>query len=377
MLQVVPRLNSGGVERGAIEIAEAVVAAGGRALVASEGGRLEDALRAVGGELARLPAASKNPLEIWRNAGRLAALIARHRVDLIHARSRAPAWSALWAARRAGAPFVTTYHGVYSENFPLKRRYNAVMAAGDRVIAISEHVAARIRSRHGVAPERIAVIPRGADTRIFARDAAGPARTAALRAAWGLTDETRPLVLMPGRLTRWKGQTVFLDALARLRDRGGPEALGLLVGADEGDGRFRAELEAQIARLGLAQRARLVGGCDDMPAAYALGRLAVSASTEPEAFGRVAVEAQAMGVPVIASAHGGALETVAPGETGWLTPPGDASALAEALSAALSTPETRLRAMGAAAEARARAQFSVAAMQSATLAVYRALLSGG
>ncbi|MEO1330920.1 MAG: glycosyltransferase family 4 protein [Pseudomonadota bacterium] len=376
VLQVTPRLNSGGVERGALEIAEAITAAGGRALIASEGGRLEPRLAEVGAELVRLPVASKNPLEIQRNVGRLAEAIRAQGVDLIHARSRAPAWSALGAARRTATPFVTTYHGVYNEGAPGKRFYNSVMARGDRVIAISEMIADLIWARHGVGMDRVRVIHRGADTRLFSADAVAPERVATLRAAWGLIEETRPIVLLPGRLTRWKGQTVFLEALAILRRRGGPAALALLVGGDEGDGAFHNELAAQIERLELGAEARLVGACEDMPAAYRLGDLAVSASTDPEAFGRVAVEAQAMGLPVIATAHGGALETVAAGETGWLVAPRSPEALAEALAEALGMAAEGRWAMSEAAVARARERFSVAAMQSSTLAVYRELLEG-
>ncbi|MBC7799726.1 MAG: glycosyltransferase, partial [Gemmatimonadaceae bacterium] len=148
VLQVLPRLESGGVERGTVEIAQAVVAGGGTALVASQGGRLVAAVERAGGRHIRMPLATKNPLAIWRNTGRLAALIRDQHVSIIHARSRAPAWSALWAARRCGTPFVTTYHGVYNEGAPGKRRYNSVMARGDRVIAISRHIAAVIAARH-------------------------------------------------------------------------------------------------------------------------------------------------------------------------------------------------------------------------------------
>lgn len=375
ILQVLPELNAGGVERGALEIADAIVKAGGRALVASAGGRLEPRLATLGAEPVTLPLASKNPLTLRANAAALADVVRHASVDVVHARSRAPGWSAFWAARQTQTPFVTTYHGTYSEGLPLKRTYNSVMARGRPTIAISQFISDLIRARHGVAAEDIVVIPRGADIRHFAVEAVDPRRPEALARSWGVADDTRPLILLPGRLTRWKGQTVFLEALAALKARSGPHAfLGVIVGAEKAGaaaGPFQAELEAKIADLGISDVARLVGHCDDMPAAYMLCRWAVSASLDPEAFGRVAVEAQAMGAPVIATAHGGAMETVVAGETGFHVPPGAAADLASTLQAALALNPARYAAMSAAAVARARTRFSVAAMQAATLNVYR------
>ena len=374
ILQLTPELNAGGVERGTLEIAQAVVAAGGRALVASAGGRLAARLRVHGAQSVILPLATKNPAQMLLNAARLTRLIRREGVDIVHARSRAPAWSGHLAARRTGVRFITTYHGTYSENFPGKKQYNAVMAKGDPVIAISEFIAAHVAARHGVPPERIEVIPRGADLAVFNEAKTSAARVGALAEAWGLADDLRPVFMLPGRLTRWKGQTLFLDALALLKARLGAEAFqGVLVGGEAAEGpmgKFERELRGRIAALGLQDVARLVGHCDDMPAAYRLAGYAVSASLEPEAFGRVAVEAQAMGAPVIAAAHGGAMETVVDGETGWRFEPGSAEALAAAMEHALGVSKERRRAMAEAGVALVRARFSVAAMQAATLAVY-------
>ncbi|MEM9725389.1 MAG: glycosyltransferase family 4 protein [Pseudomonadota bacterium] len=374
ILQLTPELNAGGVERGTLEIAQAVAAAGGRALVASAGGRLMGRLAGVGAEGVTLPLASKNPATLLLNARRLARLITREGVDIVHARSRAPAWSGLWAAERAGARFMTTYHGAYSESFPGKRAYNEVMARGDPVIAISHFIAELVMERHQTPPERLRVIPRGADLSVFNEARTTGARVAALANQWGVADDPRTVVLLPGRLTRWKGQTLFVEALALLKTRLGADAFqGVIVGGGAAEapmGRFERELRAQIAAADLGDVVRLVGHCDDMPAAYQLSGYAVSASLEPEAFGRVAVEAQAMGVPVIAAAHGGALETVAAGETGWVFEPGSAEALADALAEALEQSREARRTMGLAAEARVRRRFSTEAMQNATLAVY-------
>jgi glycosyltransferase involved in cell wall biosynthesis len=369
VLQVLPRLDLGGVERGAVEIARAIVDAGGRALVASEGGRLAQRLETLGAELVTGPFASKNPLAMLGNAAALARIVREQGVDVIHARSRAPAWSALLAARRTATPFVTTWHGVYSERGPFKRRYNAVMAMGRPTIAISQFIADQIVARTGLDPAHIRVIPRGADMGVFSEDVVGPQRAISLAREWGLVEDSRPVVMLPGRLSRWKGHEDFIRAAAILKARRGGDFLFLIVGDDGGSG-LGERLLSLAGDLGALDVVRLVGACDDMAAAYKLASVVVSASTEPEAFGRVAVEAQAMGRPVIATDHGGARETVEHGRTGWLYPPGDADALAAAAALALDLDPSARAHMGLAGRARAANLFTVAAMQRATLAVY-------
>lgn len=365
VLQVLPALGGGGVERGTVEMAQAITRAGGIALVASAGGRLAAQVEAAGGRNIPLPLDAKNPLAIWRNAARLAAVIRAEGVRLVHARSRAPAWSAWLAARRAGVPFVTTYHGAYGEGIPGKRAYNAVMARGARVIAISHFIADLIIRRHHIDPARIRVIPRGVDPAAFDPATVAPERVRRLAEAWSLPPG-RPVAMLPGRLARWKGQSVFLRALA------GRDVAGVLVGDAGQHSTYARELAAEAVRLGVDLR--LVGHCDDMPAALALADVVVSASVEPEAFGRVVIEAQAMARPVIASAHGGAAETIKDGDTGLLVKPGDAAALGAALDRVLAmAPETRA-ALGARARAAVRARYTVAAMQAATIGVYREVL---
>jgi glycosyltransferase involved in cell wall biosynthesis len=370
VLQVLPMLETGGVERGTIEVAEALVRAGFRALVASAGGRLVPELIHLGAEHVVLPLASKDPWVMWRNAAKLAAVIRDRRIAIVHARSRAPAWSARLAAHRTGARWVTTYHGTYNEGFPLKRRYNAVMASGERVIAISAFIAEHLMARHGTDPARVRIIPRGVDPRRFDPSLVSGERIVKLARAWRIPDAA-PVVLLPGRLTRWKGQEVLIEALARMKRR---DAVAVLAGDDQGRHGYRAGLEALAERLGLGARVRIVGDCADMPAALMLADVVVSASIEPEAFGRVVVEAQAMGRPVVATAHGGAAETVSPGETGWLVPPGDARALAAALDHALSLDAETRMALGARARKSVLARYTTERMCAATLDVYRELL---
>jgi len=366
VLQVLPALDSGGVERGTLEIAEAIIGAGGRALVASAGGRLVGELEALGARHITLPLTTKNPLAIWRNAAALAALVEAEQIKILHARSRAPAWSAWRASRRTGARFVTTYHGAYNENFPGKRLYNGVMARGDRVIAISEFIAGLVRARHGTEPTRLRVIPRGVDPRRFDPALVTPERLRALRDVWHLPRDGTPVVLLPGRITRWKGQAVLIEALARLPHR----AIVILAGDTNTGKSFAAELQALATARGVADRVRLVGHTTDMPAALLLADVVVHASTDPEAFGRTVIEAQAMARPVIASDLGGPRETVEEAVTGWRVPPGDPAALAQAIGWVLDLPAAERAAVGARARQNVLARFTIRAMQDATLAVY-------
>jgi glycosyltransferase involved in cell wall biosynthesis len=370
ILQVLPALGIGGVERGTVDITRAIADAGGTALVASEGGPLVAHVERAGGRHVAMKLGSKNPFRIWRNANRLAKLIRAESVDIVHARSRAPAWSAWLACRRTGARFVTTYHGVYGEDLPFKRRYNAVMARGERVIAGSRYVANLVVNRHGIDPSIIRVIYRGVDATLFDPDIVVPDRIARLAAAWRLPDGHH-VVMLPGRLTSWKGQRVMIAALAKL---GRPDVCCVLVGSDQGRHAYSQMLVRDAERLGVAAQLRLPGPCTDMPAALLLADVVVNASTAPEAFGRTVIEGQAMARLVLATDHGGAVETVEHGVTGWRVPPDDADALAEAVQYALTCPESERRAVGQAAREAVQLRFTVAQMQRETLAVYNELL---
>ena len=371
VLQVLPSLDGGGVERGTIEVAAAITQAGGLALVASAGGRLVPHIERAGGRHFTLPLDSKRPWTVWRNTARLAQVIRAHGVAIVHARSRAPAWSAWPAAQRTGAHFVTTYHGTYSEDVPGKRAYNAIMGRGERVIAISHHIASVIASRHAVDPSRIAVIPRGVDPAVFDPTRIGSDRIRKLATAWRLPDGAE-VILLPARLTRWKGQAVLIEAIALMRRT---DVVAVLAGDAQGRDRYATELAKQAERLGIGERVRVVGHCEDMPAALALAGVVVNASTEPEGFGRVVIEAQSMARPVIAASHGGAAETIEHDVTGWLVNPGDAAQLAVALDWVLGLDAAARAAYGAAARASVEARYTTRAMQDATVAVYREVLA--
>jgi glycosyltransferase involved in cell wall biosynthesis len=369
VLQVIPRLVSGGAERGTVEVAEALVAAGWTAYVASEGGPLEHLIRRSGGIHLQLPLASKNPIRMRRNVGVLERVIRDLDIDIVHARSRAPAWSAWAAAQACGAHFVTTFHNAYGLGSRLKHRYNSIMARGERVIAISTFVAEHAARVYGVDGERLRTIPRGVDLGIFDPRGVTGERMASLAREWRVPDGA-PLVMLPGRLTRWKGGLDFVAAIEALGRR---DIFCVMVGAEQRSG-FRRELEAAIAGRGLGHIFRIVAECRDMPAAYMLADVVVSASTEPEGFGRVIVEAQAMGRPVVATDHGGACETVVPGETGWRVPARAPAALAAAIGEALALDASQRLLFAVKARAHVAAHFTREEMCAKTLAVYEELL---
>lgn len=375
VLQVIPQLETGGAERTTLDVAEALVAAGGAAWVFCEpGGRMEPELLGLGARVLHGPAGSKSPWTMLvANPARLVDLVRTEQLGLIHARSRAPAWGALRAARMAGVPFVTTYHGIYNARSGLKRWYNSIMARGDRVIANSQFTADHLIAQHGTDRSRVRVIPRGVDLVRFDPAAVAPARLQALREAWGLAADAGPVVLLPGRLTGWKGQRPFIRAIGQLA-REGLAVTAILAGDAQGRDAYAAELAALARAEGVGGAVKAVGNCSDMPAAMLLADVVVCPSLDPEAFGRTAAEAQAMGRPVIASNIGGARETVDPGVTGLLTEPGDVGALAAAIRQLLEAGAETRDAMGRTGRTRVERLFSKQALQRATLAVYAELL---
>ena len=376
ILQVIPDLGAGGAERTTIEIAEALTAVGATALVVSRGGRLERDLAKAGGELIRMEnAASKSPFAIAANAAAITRIVRQRKVDLIHARSRAPAWSALWAARRTHRPFVTTYHGVYNRKSDLKRLYNSIMARGDVVIANSEFTAAHVRVEHPAAADRVIAIPRGVDIARFSPDAVSEERRQDLASLWKLDQGPKGvLILLPARLTGWKGQRDAIAAAALLDERGVQGWRMVFAGDAQGRESYEQGLKEQVLGYGLQDRISIVGHCSDMPAAFAIADIVIAPSREPEAFGRVAAEAGAMGRAVIGSDIGGQREVIVQGETGLLITPGHVSALAEAITSLLDRGPEGRAALGAAAQLRIREKFTTSALQRATLAVYDSLI---
>jgi len=371
VMQIVPELVTGGVERGTIDIAKALIAEGFQAIVVSSGGPMQRELDRVGAKHITLNAKSKNLFRMRKNAKLLAQIIRDEGVDIIHARSRAPAWSAYWASKRTGIPFVTTFHATYNISGPLKRFYNSVMTRGDRVIAISYTIKAHMLKEYPVEESRIQVIHRGTDLDLYNPENVSPERIISLSEKWRLPDGV-PVVMLPGRLARWKGQLLLLQALAALKSQ---KIRCLLVGSAQGRNAYVRQIEETAERLGISDRVHVVGDCKDVPAALKLADVVISASTDPEGFGRVAVEGQAMGRPVVAPNHGAAPEQITPGETGWLFKPGDAEDLARCIEEALSLSESQRERLYHACITNARMHFGKQQMTDKTLDIYREVLN--
>ncbi|HVB89604.1 MAG TPA: glycosyltransferase [Beijerinckiaceae bacterium] len=380
ILQIIPRLEAGGAERTTIDIAAALAQAGAIAKVACEGGRLVSELQAKGGVWLPFPASSKNPVAMALNVRKLVRLLAEEKVDLVHARSRAPAWVAFGAATKTRTPWVTTYHGAYGGRSSFKTLYNSVMARGDAVIANSEWTASLIADRHPGAEPRVCVIHRGVDFRSFSPTAVDARRVQKLRREWGASPEQR-IILLAARVTPWKGHRILVEAMKILQQSGANDVLAVMAGDLQGRSAYAKELDQSVRQAGLENHIRRVGHCSDMPAALLAASVVAVPSIQPEAFGRVAVEAQAMGARVVVSDLGAARETVlAPPEvddrerTGWRVAPNDPEALAQALAAALNLGASAADGLAARGRAHVTARFSLDRMCEQTLEVYRMLL---
>lgn len=373
ILQLVEDMRPHGLTRATLDVARAAVAAGARSVIASQGGPLVGEARVGGSEHVELPPPSLNPLRALALGHALGRAIEAHRIDIVHIRTPLYAPVARRRAHKAGLATVATVHAPPPAGpSMLERRRWQALAGSDRVIAVSDFIGRGLVGFAAVAPERLTVVHRGIDPGHFNPAAVKAQRLIALARRLALPDD-RAIVLAAGSIAPRRGYEVLIDAVARL---GREDVLCLILGEDAGDGAASRALEARIEAAGLGGRVRLGGHVEDMAAAYMLADVVVVPSLEPEAFGRVCVEAQAMGRPVVASDHGGARETVIEGETGWLARPGDADALAGALAAAISLDPERRRAMALATRGRVVEHFGRDRMCGQVLAIYEGLLAG-
>lgn len=368
IVQIVPQMNRGGVERGTVEIAEAISARGWKAVVICNGGRMENQLRRAGAEVYTLPVDTKNPLKWPAVRRRLKAVLLSVGADIVHVRSRAPAWIALPLTRAMGIHSISTIHSKFVPQNFVKRIYNQKMLSADGIIAISDYVKSVITSHYSeaISEKAIQVIHRGVDLDVFDPVKVSQHRIVRLSETLNLPDDG-PVVMLPARATEWKGHAPLIEAVARLEAK---DVTLLLLGAGDGHSRFIERLRALAIKTGLDGRLRIASGTDDMPAALMLADVVAMPSTVPEPFGRVALEAQAMGRPVVAFKHGGAIESIQEGETGWLAEPNNVEDLARCLQLALKLGPRQRTIWAKRARAHVESAFSTQQMCEKTLEIY-------
>lgn len=373
VLQVLPAMQGGGVERGTIEIATAMQKEHIENMVVSAGGRLVPELKKIGVPHITLDVGSKNPLKWWKNVRSLRKIIQNEKITIVHVRSRIPAWIAHFALKKCpNVKFLTTFHGKYGTKPEwFKIPYNKIMVSGDLVISISNFISEHIKETYHVPDEKIRLIYRGADVGKFDPVLISSLQIEELTNQWQVPTD-KPVILMPARLSRMKGHLVVLDALHQMKHK---NVTCIFVGSDHGKADFRDELQQKINLLDGQTTVLLEAHCNQMPTAYAISSVVLSASLYPEAFGRTITEAQSMERIVIATAHGGALETIQDGKTGFLVPVGDATALAQTLDKVLDMSVSEREKIGKAASASIIQNFSIDQMCKKTLNVYRELES--
>ncbi len=372
ILQVLPELGQGGVELGTIQIAEALSDKGIENYVASSGGRMEYQLDRLGVDHFTLPLKSKNPLTMWRNAQKLAKIIKEKHINIVHARSRAPAWSAYWAAKKAGAHFITTFHGTYGLGpHNIKKIYNKIMAMGEKVIVISSHIKNHVVQNYHTPTEKLVFIHRCVDTDKFSPQNITAERLQNIIEQYDLPTDKK-LILLIGRLTRWKGQELLIEALAKLKER--QDFHCILTGDDQGRTKYTQELIEKIKQYGMNDCYTFIRHTDDVPALMKACDIVVSASLEPEAFGRIAAEGEAMGKIVIASDIGGSLDNIKDNITGRHFKSGDADDLAQKIAWGLDLPENERKKMSQAAINFIKENFTKQIMCDKTLDVYQQLI---
>jgi len=376
VMQILPALESGGVERGTIDIAKALKKADFEPIVISKGGILVYQLREAGIKHIELPVHSKNPITVYFNNKKLAKLIEENNVDIVHVRSRATMWSSYFACKKTATKLVTTVHGTYSlklwklKIFSLKRIYNAIMLKADAVIAVSDFIKNYLSQNYNEYREaKTTVIQRGADLGYFNYEKVSKNRIIDLSKKWHLPDDKK-IILMPARFTAWKGHEFLIEALTKVKS----DFLCVMVGSDHGHKQFRKKLEGKIVDKKLEGKVRIVGVCKDMPTAYALSHLVVCPSIRAEAFGRIAIEAQASNRIIIATKIGGALETIIDNKTGFLIEVGDIEGFAKAIDQVLEMPKDEANKIGIDARQNVVDNFSNEKMCNETLKVYRSLL---
>ena len=378
VLQVIPKLGYGGAETGCYDIAHYLPENDCGSFIVTSGGELLKFIDKKKVKIIKLPVHSKNPLIIFINFLALVAIILVKNISIVHARSRAPAWSCLLAAKITGRKFVTTFHGTYNFNNKIKKFYNSVMVRSDLIIAGSNFIFSHIKDNYTKylnAKKKLLVIFRGINVDYFDPTTKLDSDEKKLLKKWQI-EKDKKIILLPGRLTGWKGQEVFIEAINLVNIELGYEAFyAVILGSDQGRDLYKKKLIRITEQHRLNNQVKFIDHCNDMALAYKVSDIVISASIEPEAFGRVAVEAQSMEKPIIASDIGGSNETIIDEKTGFLFESNNAKSLSKKILKVLSMDETLLQSIGKEGRKNIIQKFNVEKMCFSTYSEYKKLIN--
>ncbi len=378
VLQVIPKLGYGGAETGCYDIAHYLPENNCKSFIVTSGGELTKFIDRKKVKLIKLPVHSKNPFLILLNSIILVFIILFYNISIVHARSRAPAWSCLIATKLTRRKFVTTFHGTYNFNGKIKKFYNSVMVRSDLVIAGSNFIFSHIKEKYSNlidVKKKLLVIFRGVNVDYFDSSTMLEKDEKKLLNEWGIL-ENKKIILLPGRLTSWKGQELFIEAINLVNIELGYEAFyAVVLGNDQGRDAYKKKLQHLCEQLKIFNQIKFIDSCKNMALAYKVSDIIVSASIEPEAFGRVAVEAQSMEKMIIASNIGGSNETVINEKTGLLFESGDPKSLSKKIIQALTMDESLLKTMGIEGRKNIVKKFNVEKMCFSTYSEYKKLVN--
>ena len=378
VLQVIPKLGYGGAETGCYDLAHYLHENNCTSFIATSGGDLIKFIDKKKVKLFRLPVHSKNPLIIIFNTFALVFIILVNGISIVHARSRAPAWSCFLATKITRKKFVTTFHGTYNFNNSIKKFYNSIMVRSNLIIAGSNFIFSHINknySKYLGAKKKLLVIFRGINVDYFDPSTTTETQEKQLLIDWQI-DKSKKIILLPGRLTSWKGQESFIEALSLVNKELGYDSFyGVILGSDQGRNVYKKKITRLVEQYRLTNQLKFIEHCKNMPVAYKISDLIVSASIEPESFGRVAVEAQSMKKPILASDIGGSNETVENGKTGFLFEAGNPVSLSNKILEILKLDESTLKSMGNEGRKNIIKKFNVEKMCFSTYSEYKKLLN--
>ena len=378
VLQVIPKLGFGGAETGCYDLAHYLAEQDCKSILITSGGQLLKYVRRDKVKVIRLPVQSKNPIIIFFNFIIIFFILLIYKIDIVHARSRAPAWSCLWACFFSGRKFVTTFHGTYNFSSKLKHFYNSVMVRSKLIIGGSNFIFGHINENYqkylNLKKQKLMVIFRGINLEFFNEKNTSKKKMNALVESWKV-DKKKFIILLPGRLTKWKGQEIFIEALNLLiKEHNNENFHAVILGSNQGRDVYSKKLMLLVERYRLGKKITFIENCKEMPLAYMLSNLVVSSSIEPEAFGRIAVEAQAMNKPIIASDIGGSKETVLNGKSGLLYKFNSPKEFAKVINKIMKMDKQSLQSMGEFGRRNVEKKYNVDQMCQTTFTEYKKLL---